>query len=124
MSLRFAVVILGGAVFFLTTSPALAFTATFSWCSGSPAFTLKSVPKGTAKIEFWMRDLNKPEYNHGGGTVAYKGQSSIPCGAFNSGFNGPSPPPDQIHTYEFDIKAIGSNGETLAKTTARRKFPE
>lgn len=124
MSLRFAVVILGSALYFVTATPALAFTATFSWCSGSPAFTLRAVPKGTAKIEFSMTDLDKRDFNHGGGTVTYKGQSSVPCGAFNSGFNGPSPPPGQIHTYEFDIKAVGSNGETLGKTTARRKFPE
>ena len=120
---RFFAVAISALSFFGIASSASAFSASFQWCSGSPAFKLSSVPKGTAKIQFSMTDLNKPEYRHGGGTVPYKGQSSVPCGAFNSGFNGPSPPPQQIHTYEFDIVAVGASGETLAKTTAKRKFP-
>jgi hypothetical protein len=47
-----------------------------------------------------------------------------PCGAFSSGFTGPSPPPDQVHTYQFSIEALGPNGAVLATTTTRRKFPE
>jgi len=37
-------------------------------------------------------------------------------GAFSSGFTGPSPPPGQIHTYQFSIKAFGPNGAVLATT--------
>jgi hypothetical protein len=40
-----------------------------------------------------MTDLNVPSFHHGGGTVAYSGQAAVPCGAFSSGFTGPSPPP-------------------------------
>lgn len=108
----------------LVSLPAHAFSASFHWCSGSPAFSVSGVPKGTTKLVFQMVDLNKPEYNHGGGTVTYKGQRSIPCGAFNSGFNGPSPPAGQVHTYQFYIDAVGANGQTLAKTTTQRKFPQ
>ena len=107
----------------LSTASASAFSATFQWCSGSPAFTLRGVPKETAKIDFQMTDLDKPDYRHGGGTVAYHGQSSIPCDAFSGSFNGPSPPYGQTHTYQFDIKALSSSGQTLATTTARRRFP-
>jgi phosphatidylethanolamine-binding protein (PEBP) family uncharacterized protein len=49
---------------------------------------------------------------------------AVPCGAFSSGFTGPSPPPGQVHTYQFSIKALGPNGAVLATTTTRRKFPE
>ena len=71
-----------------------------------------------------MTDLNVPSFHHGGGTVAYSGQTAVPCGALSSGFTGPSPPPGQVHTYQFSIKALGPNGAVLATTTTRRKFPE
>jgi phosphatidylethanolamine-binding protein len=107
-----------------TASGALAFSATFAWCRGSPNFTLNGVPAGTVNLQFAMMDLNKPAFHHGGGTVGYRGQSEVPCGAFASGFIGPSPPPGEVHTYEFTIKALGANGAVLATTTAKRKYPE
>ncbi len=108
-----------------SASGALAFSATFAWCRGSsPNFTLSDVPAGTVNLQFAMTDLDKPSFHHGGGTVGYRGQPEVPCGAFASGFIGPSPPPGEVHTYEFAIKALGPNGAVLAATTARRKFPE
>jgi len=115
---------IAGLALFLTTSGALAFSATFAWCSGSPSFALTDVPQGTAKLQFAMTDLNVPSFRHGGGTLTYSGQTAVPCGAFSSGFTGPSPPPGQVHTYQFSIKALGPNGAVLAMTTTRRKFPE
>ena len=79
------------------------------------------MPQDTAKLRFAMTDLNVPSFHHGGGTVAYRGQPAVPCGAFASGFTGPSPPPGQVHTYQFSIKALGPNGAVLATTTTRRK---
>ncbi len=114
----FAVLALG-----LTASGAFAFSASLRWCSGSPSFVLKDVPQGTASLQFHMTDLNVPSFHHGGGKVAYSGQTAVPCGAFSSGFIGPSPPPGQVHTYEFIIKALGANGAVLATTAARRKYP-
>ena len=67
---------------------------------------------------------NVPGFHHGGGTVDYSGQTAVPCGAFSSGFTGASPPPSQIYSYQFSIKALGPNGAVLATTTTRRKFPE
>jgi hypothetical protein len=113
-----------GIVLSLSTSGAFAFSASFSWCPGSPRFALAYVPQATAKLDFQMTDLNKPSFHHGGGTVDYRGQPEVPCGAFAKGFVGPSPPPGEVHTYEFTVKAVGSNGAALATTTARRKFPE
>jgi phosphatidylethanolamine-binding protein (PEBP) family uncharacterized protein len=112
----------------VSTPHALAFSASFHWCAGSPGFEFKDVPADTAKLSFAMTDLNVPGFHHGGGTVAYAGATrsgiSVPCGAFATSFIGPSPPPGQIHTYQFTIKALDANGAVLATTTARRKFPE
>jgi hypothetical protein len=120
-----AALAVGTVVLSLNTSGAFAFSASFTWCSGSPRFELKDVPQGTAKLQFAMTDLNKPSFHHGGGTVDYRGQAEVPCGAFAKGFIGPSPPPGEVHTYEFTIKALGdANAAPLATTTARRKFPE
>jgi len=117
---------LGIAALALTVSAsgALALSATFAWCAGSPNFQLTDVPQGTAALDFTMTDLNKPGFHHGGGKVAYAGQTAVPCGAFASGFTGPSPPPGEIHTYEFTVKALGPDGAVLATTKVRRKFPE
>ncbi len=107
-----------------SASGAVAFSVSFAWCSGSPNFQLNDVPAGTVNLQFAMTDLDKPSFHHGGGTVGYRGQPEVPCGAFASGFVGPSPPPGEIHTYEFAIKALAPDGHVLATTTARRKFPE
>jgi phosphatidylethanolamine-binding protein (PEBP) family uncharacterized protein len=107
-----------------SASSALAFSASFAWCSGSPNFQLNDVPAGTVNLQFAMTDLDKPSFHHGGGTVGYRGQPEVPCGAFASGFVGPSPPPGEVHTYEFTIKALAPDGHVLAATTARRKSPE
>lgn len=107
-----------------TNSGAFAFSASFAWCTGSPRFTLTDVPQGTAKLDFHMTDLNKPSFHHGGGTVDYRGQGEVPCGAFAKSFVGPSPPPGEVHTYEFTIRALGGSGAPLATTAARRKYPE
>ncbi len=115
---------IAGFALLLTMSGAFAFSASFAWCPGSPSFALIDVPPGTARLQFAMTDLNVPSFHHGGGAVAYRGQTAVPCGAFSSGFTGPSPPPGQVHTYELSIKALGPNGAVLATTTTRRKFPE
>jgi phosphatidylethanolamine-binding protein (PEBP) family uncharacterized protein len=108
----------------LGASSAQAFSASFAWCSGSPNFSLTDVPAGTVTLQFAMTDLDKPSFHHGGGTVGYRGQPEVPCGAFATGFVGPSPPPGEVHTYQFTVKALGANGAVLATTTARRKFPQ
>ena len=103
---------------------AQAMSASFRWCSGSPEFQLSEVPAGTAKLDLRMTDLMVPSFRHGGGVVAYSGQRTIPCGALNGSFVGPSPPKPQVHTYRWTIKALDASGKVLAETTAERKFPE
>ena len=112
----------------LSAPHAFALSASFHWCAGSPGFEFKDVPADTAKLSFAMIDLNVPDFHHGGGTVPYAGATrsgiSVPCGAFAASFIGPSPPPGQIHTYRFTVKALDAGGAVLATTTAQRKFPE
>ena len=79
-------------VLLLSATGAWAFSASFSWCAGSPRFSLQDVPAGTAQLQFAMTDLNKPSFHHGGGTVDYHGQPEVACGAFAKGFVSPSPP--------------------------------
>jgi phosphatidylethanolamine-binding protein (PEBP) family uncharacterized protein len=106
-------------------SDAFAFSASFAWCpEASPNFQLNEVPAGTVNLQFAMTDLDKPGFHHGGGTVGYRGQPEVPCGAFSTGFIGPAPPPGEVHTYQFTVTALGADGAVLATTSARRKFPE
>jgi hypothetical protein len=112
----------------ISAKPAQAFSVSFDWCrgapDGSPNFQLSDVPKGTVNLRFAMEDLDKPTFHHGGGTVGYRGQPEVPCDAFASGFVGPSPPPGEVHTYEFTIEALDPGGSVLGTTIARRKFPQ
>jgi len=112
----------------LSASGAFAFSVSFAWCQGSPDgspnFQLGGVPAGTVTLQFAMKDLDKPGFHHGGGTVGYRGQPEVPCDAFATGFVGPSPPPGEVHTYEFTIQALAPDGKLLGTTTARRRFPE
>jgi phosphatidylethanolamine-binding protein (PEBP) family uncharacterized protein len=112
--------------FALGARPASAFTISFDWCrqGSSPNFQLRDVPHGTVNLRFAMTDLDRPAFRHGGGTVGYRGQPEVPCDAFASGFVGPSPPPGEVHTYEFSIQALAPDGTVLGTTTARRRFPE
>ena len=48
----------------------------------SPPFTLSGVPPGTRQLRFAMRDLDAPNFVHGGGSVAYNDQRLLPRGAF------------------------------------------
>ena len=104
------------------TVNASAFSATFRWCSsGSPAFSIAGVPKGTTSLQFHMIDLDLPSFNHGGGILPYTGQTSIPCGAL-SDYSPPSPPSGS-HSYQFTVTAFGG-GNGLGTARSTRKFPE
>ncbi|MEJ2518267.1 MAG: hypothetical protein P8Y82_09945 [Methyloceanibacter sp.] len=79
----------------LSASGALAeFTISFDWsdiprCTsgrpntvGSPAFVLRDVPPGTTTIQFRLKDLNAPSYNHGGDAVQIGQDGRLPFGVF------------------------------------------
>ncbi len=86
----------------------------------SPPFALSGVPAGTKRLRFAMKDLDAPSFPHGGGTVAFSGQSDVGRGAFS--YRGPCPPSGQ-HTYQWTIEAQDEAGRTLASATIARKFP-
>ncbi|WP_439361144.1 hypothetical protein [Bradyrhizobium sp. DASA03007] len=85
-------------------------------------FALSGVPKGTTTLQFHMIDLQVPSYNHGGGTVPYKGQSTIACGALNN-YSPPSPPSGS-HSYQITATAFGAANSNLGSATFTREFPE
>jgi Phosphatidylethanolamine-binding protein len=111
------------ALFVMSTADASAFSTSFRWCGlGSPVFSLNGVPKGTTTMQFRMVDLQVPSYNHGGGTVAYKGQSSVPCGALTN-YSPPSPPSGS-HSYQITVTAFGQGNANLGSASFTREFPE
>jgi len=87
---------------------------------GNPKFVLKGVPAGTTSIDFRLKDLNVPSYNHGGGKLKISGSGTVPSGAFT--YKSPCPP-DRVHTYEWTATAR-KGSKTLATAKARRKYPE
>ncbi|RUZ80162.1 phospholipid-binding protein [Mesorhizobium sp. M7A.F.Ca.US.003.02.2.1] len=84
----------------------------------SPPITLSGVPKGTAKLQIRMIDSSSA-YEHGGGTVAYKGQSSLSYGAFR--YKGPCPD-SGTHFYNITVKAVDASGKVLASDSASQPF--
>ena len=86
----------------------------------SPPFTLSGIPAGTRQFRFDMKDLDAPNFVHGGGTVAYDGQPRIPRGAFT--YRGPCPPQGQ-HRYQWTVEAQDAAGKTLAAAAITKSFP-
>ncbi|SDJ99917.1 hypothetical protein SAMN05216338_10795 [Bradyrhizobium sp. Rc2d] len=121
--MRVQLIIGTAAILALSTANASAFSMSFRWCGlSSPVFSLNSVPKGTTTLQFHMVDLQVPSYNHGGGTVPYKGQSTVACGALNN-YSPPSPPSGS-HSYQITVTAFGSGNSNLGSATFTREFPE
>jgi hypothetical protein len=87
----------------------------------SPPFALSGIPAGTKQLHFAMKDLDAPNFAHGGGTVAYNGQLQIPRGAFS--YRGPCPPPRGQHRYQWTVEAQDAVGHTLATAAIVKKFP-
>jgi phosphatidylethanolamine-binding protein (PEBP) family uncharacterized protein len=103
------------------------FSVDFSWSGTaacfdpqSPAFSLTGVPTGTKQLKFTMRDLDAPNFQHGGGTVPYRDQNQIARGAFS--YRGPCPPQGR-HRYQWTVEAQDDAGRTLATTTVTKEFP-
>ena len=62
-----------------------------------------------------MIDLDKPDYDHGGGNVAYTGHKDNPLRRIEQLFT--AQPPAGIHNYRFDVAAVGA-GRTLGMTSS------
>jgi phosphatidylethanolamine-binding protein (PEBP) family uncharacterized protein len=118
---------LAAGLMFGSVGTAAAFSASFSWsgiaaCSGpSPAFRISGAPKGTVSLRFAMRDLDAPNFNHGGGTVAYDGKGTVARGAIS--YIPPCPPGGAKHRYVWTIEALDASGNRLASASASGTFP-
>ena len=120
------------ALCFSVSAAQAEFSMTFEWgdiprCTsgspntvGNPRFVLHDIPAGTQTIEFRLRDLNAPNYNHGGGRVTTNGATVIPFGTFR--YRSPCPP-GGVHTYRWTATARNGNS-VLGSTTAERQYPE
>ena len=110
------------ALLVMSAADASAFSMSFRWCGlGSPVFSLSDVPKGTATLQFHMVDLHVPGYNHGGGAVPLKGQSTVPCGALTD-YSPPSPPSGS-HSYQITVTALGRRSSNLGSASFTREYP-
>ncbi|MDM8168755.1 hypothetical protein [Roseovarius sp.] len=127
-SLLLSVAVLGLSA----TAAAAEFTISFQWgntpaCNngraktiGNPAFVVRGLPAGTETVEFRMKDLDYPQYNHGGGKVRMAGNGTVPAGIFK--YKSPCPP-GRVHTYQWTATARKGN-TVLGTAAASRKFPE
>lgn len=100
----------------------------FKWSSSdrcshsSPEIHVSNVPEGTKSFKVRLKDLDVPNYRHGGGTVTADPSGVIPQGALTDGYNGPCPP-EGTHHYRFTVTALDNNGDALAKGSADQPFP-
>jgi hypothetical protein len=101
-------------------------TVHFSWAGTAacatkpPAFKIGGIPAGTKKLRFAMKDLDKPSFDHGGGTIDYAGGGEIPAGAFF--YTGPCPP-GGAHRYQWTVQALDGAGRVIATGQAIKPFP-
>ena len=127
-SLLLSVAVLGLSA----TAAAAEFTISFQWgntpaCNngraktiGNPAFVVRGLPAGTETVEFRMKDIDYPQYNHGGGKVRVGQSGQLPPNLFR--YKSPCPP-NGSHTYEWRAEARAGR-QVLATASARRRYPE
>lgn len=114
------------------TTAAAEFALSFQWgatpaCNtgkartiASPQFAVSGLPAGTDSVEFRMKDLDAPRYNHGGGKVRMSQNGTVPAGAFR--YKGPCPP-REVHRYRWTATAR-KGGKVLGRAQATRRFPQ
>ena len=101
----------------------------FSWdgikaCTHeSPEIRVTQIPDGSVELQVQLKDINLLAYSHGGGIVRHDGSGIIPAGALTIGYNGPCPPPNERHTYEFSVMAKNAEGVIIGFGKCRQTFP-
>ena len=112
------------------------FKITFSWdglkrCTtgrtyvvANPIFIVSNLPEGMVGVDFRLKDLNVPSYNHGDGWIEISKDEKVA----ESSFKYKSPcPPNGKHKYQWTAKAKdkkGFVGKTLATAQASRTYPD
>ena len=104
---------------------AVALDVSYKWnksdqCSQvSPEISVAGIPAETSQLKVSLKDLDVPNWDHGGGKVDYTGQTIIPAGALKSGYNGPCPPSGS-HTYAFKVNAVDAEGTIIGQGKAKQ----
>ena len=104
-------------------------TVDFSWegveaCThDSPEIRVSNIPDGTEELRVKLKDIDVPEWNHGGGNMKNVESGIIPAGALKLGYNGPCPPPKGRHKYELSVMAVNADGVIIGFGKARQSFP-
>jgi len=126
----FVAVVIAATVGFSNMASAAEFSFSFEWgnipgCNSgypnvvsNPIFTFANVPNGTKKLNMHMQDLNV-SYDHGGGVITYTGENVIQPGAFE--YSSPCPP-DGVHTYEWQAKALDAGGGVIGTAKATKDY--
>ncbi|MDR2695919.1 MAG: hypothetical protein LBC79_06020 [Deltaproteobacteria bacterium] len=76
--------------------------------SPNPEIRLTNVPPGTAFLKVAMRDTHRPNFDHGGGVIAYDGSGRVPEGSL-SRYRGPQPPAGETHRYVITVQALNAD---------------
>lgn len=92
----------------------------------SPGLVVSGIPSEARSLQVTMVDLDFTKFNHGGGSAAVAGETSItiPEGALRS-YRGPCPPnfPNFGHDYQFTVQAIAGDGKTeLSRGSKTKNF--
>lgn len=106
-------------------------TVSFEWdghggssSSPNPEIHISNIPDGTAFFEVFVKDLQRLDVDHGGGTVAHDGSGKIAVGALKR-YGGPQPPRGEVHTYVFRVRALNADKSlVLGEGVFARKYPE
>ncbi len=80
----------------------------------SPEISLGNIPSETKQLKVKLKDLDAPNWDHGGGKVTYTGQATLAKGMLKSGYNGPCPPSGS-HRYVFSVDAIDAEGTIVGR---------
>lgn len=132
MPLVFAVLLFSGCVGPKQAADFQPMDVSFEWngnggsymSSPNPEIHVKNIPAGTAFLEVYVKDLQRPNTVHGGGTVAHDGSGIIAVGALKN-YRGPQPPAPEVHTYVFRVRALNADKSLiLGEGEASRKYPE
>ena len=127
-----------GILIFISSVPVMAeeFSISFEWgdiplCTSgqpntvkNPRFILSNVPENTKIISFQLKDLDAPNYNHGGGKITYTGNNVIEPGAFT--YKSPCPPSGS-HRYVWTATAKEKDsffGGSIGKAKSMKRYPE
>ena len=118
----------------LISTPAMAqMSASFTWgdiplCTSgqpnivpNPEFVITGLPEGTQVVELWLKDLDRPGYDHGGAKLRMSKDGTVPSGLFT--YKSPCPP-DGPHTYEWTVVAKCEKCGVLEKIKVTRPYPE